>query len=72
RHYAIVTKEYKLIHFYYDVDERELYEREKDPHEMKNVYYDQAYKHVVDSLEVKLKDIRAYYKVPEDKVLESK
>ncbi|MCF8361602.1 MAG: sulfatase, partial [Prolixibacteraceae bacterium] len=39
RHYAIVTKEYKLIHFYYDVDEWELYDREKDPHEMKNVYY---------------------------------
>ena len=72
RHYAIVTKEYKLIHFYYDVDEWELYDKKKDPQEMKNVYYAPAYKHIVDSLKVKLKDIRAYYKVPEDKVLKGK
>ncbi|HAF77774.1 MAG TPA: sulfatase, partial [Maribacter sp.] len=31
RHYGIVTKEYKLIHFYYDVDEWELYDRLNDP-----------------------------------------
>ncbi len=31
RHYGIVTKEYKLAHFYYDVDEWELYDRLNDP-----------------------------------------
>ena len=31
RHYGIVTREYKLVHFYYDVDEWELYDRIKDP-----------------------------------------
>lgn len=40
RHYGIVTKEFKLIHFYYDVDEWELYNRAKNPSEMKNVYGD--------------------------------
>ncbi|HKK81262.1 MAG TPA: sulfatase/phosphatase domain-containing protein, partial [Prolixibacteraceae bacterium] len=68
RHYAIATKEYKLIHFYYDVDEWELYDMKKDPQEMKNVYDDSAYKHVVDSLKVKLKELRTFYNVPNDDV----
>src|SRR5690606_20007359 len=43
RHYGIRTDRYKLIHFYYDVDEWELYDLEKDPHEMHSVYDDPAY-----------------------------
>ena len=31
RHYGIVNKEYKLAHFYYDIDEWELYDRLKIP-----------------------------------------
>ena len=38
RHYGIVTEDYKLAHFYYDVDEWELYDRTLDPGEMKNLY----------------------------------
>jgi arylsulfatase A-like enzyme len=62
RHYGIVTKEFKLIHFYYDVDEWELYDRKKDPQEMKNVYNDPAYADVVEDLKVKLADLRIKYK----------
>lgn len=62
RHYGIVTKEYKLVHFYYDVDEWEMYDRIKDPKELNSVYNDTAYQHVKDSLMQKLKDTRAYYK----------
>jgi arylsulfatase A-like enzyme len=62
RHYAIVTKEYKLIHFYYDVDEWELYDRKADPQEMKNVVDDPEYKSIVDSLKVKLAELRIKYK----------
>ena len=40
RHYGIVNKDFKLVHFYYDVDEWELYDRKNDPNEMKNVYDD--------------------------------
>jgi len=43
RHYGITTDRYKLIHFYYDIDEWELFDLEKDPNEMKNVYDDPAY-----------------------------
>ena len=62
RHYGVVTKEYKLAHFYYDIDEWELYDRKKDPYELNNVYDDSAYADVVDSLKDKLKEIRRKYK----------
>ena len=38
RHYGIRTKDFKLIHFYNDVDEWEMYDLTNDPHEMTNVY----------------------------------
>lgn len=62
RHYGIVTKEYKLVHFYYDVDEWELYDRKKDTQEMNNVYNDPVYKDVVKELTIKLTDLRVKYK----------
>ncbi|TWO32487.1 sulfatase [Seonamhaeicola sediminis] len=62
RHYGIVTKEYKLVHFYHDVDEWELYDREKDPQEMNNVYNNAAYKDIVANLHKKLDTLRLKYK----------
>ena len=62
RHYGIVTEDYKLAHFYYDIDEWELYDREKDPNEMNNVYNDPDYKEVVVQLKKDLKEIRKKYK----------
>ncbi|MFT4566214.1 MAG: arylsulfatase A-like enzyme [Saprospiraceae bacterium] len=62
RHYGIVTKEYKLAHFYYDVDEWELYDRKKDLNEMNNVYDDPAYADVVADLKIQLQDLRTQYK----------
>lgn len=61
RHYGVSTKRYKLIHFYYDVDEWELYDLEKDPHEMKSVYDDPDYKEVQDQMHKKLDSIRSFY-----------
>lgn len=62
RHYGIVTEDYKLVHFYYDVDEWELYDRKKDPNEMNSVYNDPAYSEIVADLKVKLADLRTKYK----------
>ena len=62
RHYGIVTKAYKLVHFYYDVDEWELYDRIKDPQEMNNVYNDPAYAILVTQLHKKLNNLRVKYK----------
>lgn len=66
RHYGIATKKYKLIHFYYDVDEWELYDRKKDPHEMHNVFEDPRYSDVVKEMKQKLKEIRKKYKDSEE------
>ena len=62
RHYGVVTKEFKLVHFYYDVDEWELYDRKKDPQEMKNVYNDPLYADTVIELKKELDKLRAKYK----------
>ena len=64
RHYGIVTKEYKLVHFYYDVDEWELYDRLSDPKEMTNVYNDPAYNDVVIEMKSKLDELRKKYNDP--------
>ncbi len=66
RHYGIVTKEFKLVHFYYDVDEWELYDRKKDPQEMNSVYDDPAYSDIVQELKIKLADLRIKYKDSEE------
>jgi len=62
RHYGVRTRQYKLIHFYNDIDEWELYDLKKDPHEMKNVYNDSAYTKVAKDLKAELKKLRAQYK----------
>ncbi|MCG8581471.1 MAG: sulfatase [Bacteroidales bacterium] len=61
RHYGVVTEDYKLAHFYYDVDEWELYDRKKDVNEMTNVYNDPAYADVVKDLKAKLTELRVKY-----------
>ncbi len=61
RHYGIVTEEWKLAHFYYDVDEWELYDRLNDPHEMTNVYHDPNYVEVVETMKRRLYELREYY-----------
>ena len=66
RHYGIVNKEFKLVHFYYDVDEWELYDRLKDPNEMNNVYNDPGYKEVVEKLTEELREIRIKYQDSEE------
>jgi arylsulfatase A-like enzyme len=62
RHYAIVTEEYKLIHFYYDINEWELYDRKNDKYELKNQYYNPKYKAVRDDLKRRLAEMRIKYK----------
>ena len=62
RHYGIVNKQFKLVHFYYDVDEWELYDRINDPNEMTNVYNNPNYKEVVKKLTEELYELRKKYK----------
>jgi arylsulfatase A-like enzyme len=61
RHYGVATDRYKLIHFYYDIDEWEMYDLEKDPSEMKSIYGDPAYSDVQQMLHKKLEELRIRY-----------
>ncbi|MGA1030046.1 MAG: sulfatase [Flavobacteriaceae bacterium] len=61
RHYGVRTDRYKLIHFYYDIDEWELYDLEKDPSEMNNVYGQADYADIQENLHQKLEQLRAHY-----------
>jgi arylsulfatase A-like enzyme len=61
RHYGISTQRYKLVHFYYDIDEWELYDRESDPLEMKNFYNDPSYASVKKKLHKRLDKIMTRY-----------
>lgn len=62
RHYGMSTERYKLIHYYYDIDEWELYDIKADPQEMKNVYNDPAYASVKADLHKRLTKLMAKYK----------
>ncbi len=61
RHYGIATKEYKLIHFYYDIDEWEFYDLHEDPNEMNNAYEDPAYSATILKLKSELQELRVRY-----------
>ncbi len=61
RHYGVATDRYKLMHFYYDIDEWEMYDLETDPMEMKNIYNDPSYTDVREMLHERLEELRQYY-----------
>ena len=58
-HYGVVTDRYKLVHFDGpDIDAWELFDLEKDPHELRSVYDDPAYATVVADLKRELDRLR--------------
>lgn len=62
RHYGIATKEYKLMHFYYDIDRWELYDLTADPQELNNVYEHPNYAELRIKLKEELQELRVKYK----------
>ena len=60
RHNGIRTERYKLIHFY-QFDEWEFYDLEKDPDEVHNEYNNADYQDVVESLKTDLESLRQHY-----------
>jgi arylsulfatase A-like enzyme len=62
RHYGVRTERYKLIHFYNDIDEWELYDLQKDPDELNNIYNDPAYPDVVKQLKAELSRLREEFR----------
>lgn len=66
RHYGVRTDRYKLIHFYYDVDEWELYDLEKDPDELNNLYGQEDYEVIQANLHERLTQLRIQYQDTSD------
>jgi len=58
------TQRYKLI-YYYEIDEWELFDLERDPDELRSVYGDPEYGPVVEELKERLAELRAEYNAPE-------
>ena len=61
RHYGVATERYKLMHFYYDIDEWEMYDLDVDPHEMNNVYHHPDYSNIRIMMHEKLEELRKMY-----------
>ena len=61
RHYGVRTDRYKLIHFYNDINEWEMYDLENDPHEMNNIYGKADVKEIQNHLKVRLDELRVQY-----------
>jgi arylsulfatase A-like enzyme len=60
-HVGVRTARHKLIHFMGDMDCWELYDLERDPHELNNVYDDPQYRDVVAELKSDLQRLQEYY-----------
>jgi len=63
KHYGIRTGRYKLIHFYNDIDEWELYDLESDPSEMNNLINSLQHASIIDSLKAELTKLQELYDV---------
>ncbi|MDR2148025.1 MAG: sulfatase [Tannerella sp.] len=61
KHYGVRTDRYKLIHFYDDIDEWELYDLENDPNEMHNLINDPAQAENIRALKKKLSELQVKY-----------
>ena len=60
-HYGVRTDRYKLMHFYYSMDEWELYDLKNDPNEIDNIYAE-ASPELIESLKKELEVLRKEYK----------
>jgi arylsulfatase A-like enzyme len=61
KHYGIRTDRYKLIHFYDDIDVWELYDLEKDPNEMNNIFGKPEYAEVQKNMGIRLTELQKEY-----------
>ena len=64
KHEGVYDGRFKLIHFYDDIDHKELIDLQTDPHELRNVYGESQYAAEVKRLEAELERLRTELKVP--------
>ncbi len=61
RHYGIRTERYKLIHFYNDIDDWELYDLQKDPFEVMNLHGKQGTEQLTRGLKEELNRLQVKF-----------
>lgn len=61
RHYGVRTDQYKLIHFYNDIDVWELYDLKNDPKELHNIYGKEGTEDITKQLMSELKKLQSQY-----------
>lgn len=71
RHYGIRTHRYKLMHFYDDIDQWELYDLAEDPRELDNLYNHAGYTGIQEKLHTSLDSLQQIYKVTEKEFLKT-
>lgn len=59
-HYGVRTERHKLIHFY-QLEDWELFDLERDPQELQSVYDDPGYAGIREELKAELERLREYY-----------
>lgn len=64
-HYGVRTSRFTLAHFY-SLDQWELFDNEKDPHQLRSVYDDPAYGGTVAQLKTELERLRKDYEADFD------
>ena len=64
RHYGVRDGRYKLIHFYNDIDHWELYDLQRDPTEMHNIYGAKGTDSIAAGMRGKLKALQEQYDDP--------
>ena len=65
RHYGVRNDRHKLMHFY-NLDEWEFYDLEKDPREMQSRFADPEYASTINQMKADLKSLQERYQVPSD------
>ena len=64
KHYGVYDGRFKLIHFYDDIDEWELYDLQHDPHELLNIYSKPEHAQEVARLHTELARLKTELNVP--------
>lgn len=64
RHYGVRTEQYKLIHFYNDIDVWELYDLKADSTEMHNIYGQPGTEQITEELKAALLQLQEQYDDP--------
>ncbi len=61
RHFGIRTDRYKLIHFYYDIDQWEFFDLKKDTFELHNEIDNAQYQVIIKDMKERIKDLQIKY-----------